>query len=125
MKLHLSDTAGLNAITGIGTDHVLVNGARHDRPVLVGPAFGPQPWSVAHFDALAEPDFEALLQHRPELVILGTGRRLRFPRPGLTRPLAEARVGIEAMDTAAACRTYNILMGEGRLVIAALLFDQA
>jgi uncharacterized protein len=56
-------------------------------------------------------------------VLLGTGQRLRFPAPRLTRCLSVARVGIEVMDTPAACRTYNILMGEGRRVLAALLFD--
>jgi len=123
MKLHLADTAGLNAITGHGNDHVMVNGVRHDRPVLVGPAVGPLDWSATRFEALTETDFDAILTHQPELVLVGTGNRLRFPPPRLTGRLAAARIGVEVMDTAAACRTYNILMGEGRLVLAALLFD--
>lgn len=123
MKLHLADTTGLNAITGHGTDHVMVNGVRHDRPVLIGPAVGPVDWSAARFEALTEADFEQMLEHRPDLVLVGTGGRLRFPPARLTGCLAAARIGVEVMDTAAACRTYNILMGEGRLVLAALLFD--
>ena len=125
MKFHLADTTGLNTITGHGADHVLVNGTRHARPLLVGPDVGPLAWAAPDFASLQTSHFEALLEHSPELVLLGTGRRLRFPPPALTRCLADARVGIEVMDTAAACRTYNILGGEGRRVLAALLFDPA
>jgi uncharacterized protein len=125
MKFHLADTAGLNTITGHGPEHVLVNGVRLDAPLLVGPEVGPLPWNVPGFSALQAAHFEALLAHDPELVLLGTGRRLRFPPPALVACLASARVGIEVMDTPAACRTYNILGGEGRRVLAALLFDPA
>jgi uncharacterized protein len=62
-----------------------------------------------------------LAELRPEVVILGTGVKLRFPPPSLTRALVEANIGLEVMDTGAACRTYNILMGDGRRVVAALL----
>jgi uncharacterized protein len=62
-----------------------------------------------------------LLAHRPEIVLLGTGATQRFPHPRLSAPLAAARVGFEVMDTRAACRTYNILLGEGRRVVAAVL----
>ena len=61
----------------------------------------------------------------PEVVLLGTGSRQRFPHPRLSRPLADARIGLEVMSTAAACRTYNILMAEGRKVAAALLVEDA
>ena len=60
----------------------------------------------------------------PELVIFGSGARLRFPAPGLLRDLIERRIGVETMDTAAACRTYNVLASEGRSVVAALLLDR-
>ena len=78
-------------------------------------------WAPASFDALAAADFESLLEQRPELVVLGTGDRQRFPHPRLTAALTAVRIGVEAMDTRAACRTYNILMSEGRKVVAALL----
>lgn len=125
MKFHLADTAGLNTITGHGAGHVFVNGVRHDSPLLVGPDVGPLRWDAPDFVSLQAAHFEALLAHDPELVLLGTGQRLRFPPPALIRSLAAARVGIEVMDTPAACRTYNILGGEGRRVLAALLFDPA
>ncbi len=76
-------------------------------------------WDVASFDALTPEDFSRLRERAPELVLLGTGERQRFPRPHLTRPLTDAHIGCEAMDSRAACRTYNILMGEGRKVLAA------
>ena len=79
------------------------------------------PWAVSTFEAMDESAFAALLAHRPELVIFGSGVRLRFPPPAWTRALIEARVGMETMDTAAACRTYNVLASERRRVVAALL----
>ena len=78
-------------------------------------------WPPRHFDDLTEAHFEALLQHNPELVIFGSGARLRFPRPALVRSLIERRIGFETMDCAAACRTYNVLVSEERKVLAAIL----
>jgi uncharacterized protein len=69
--------------------------------------------------------FEQVLALAPELVIFGSGKRLRFVSPGLYRCLIEARIGVETMDTAAACRTYNVLASEGRSVVAALLVPAA
>ena len=84
----------------------------------MAPGFAPQ-----GFDALAEADFERLLETSPEIVLLGTGATQRFPHPRLTAPLHRARVGLEVMDTRAACRTYNILVAEGRNVTAALIVE--
>ena len=80
-------------------------------------------FSVVAATASGEETLAAIKTHNPEIVLLGTGRRLRFPPAALTRSLAAARVGLEVMDTPAACRTYNILTGERRRVLAALLFD--
>ena len=74
-------------------------------------------------DGLAEADFERLLQPSPEIVLLGTGSTQRFLHPRITSPLHRAHVGLEVMDTRAACRTYNILVAEGRNVTAALIVD--
>ena len=73
------------------------------------------------FEALSAEHFEAIAALDPEVVLLGTGRVQRFPHPRLTTALSSRRIGIEAMDTGAACRTYNILMSEGRKVLAALI----
>lgn len=100
----------------------MLNGERRERAMIVLPERIVD-WPVAGFAALAEAHFEAIAALRPEVVLLGTGGRLRFPHPRLTAPLARAGIGLEVMDVQAACRTYNILMAEARVVAAALLFE--
>lgn len=80
-------------------------------------------WRPQHYDDLSTRDFTVIESFRPEILLLGTGQTLRFPAPALTAGLLEAGVGVEVMDTAAACRTYNILLSEERHVVAALLLD--
>jgi uncharacterized protein len=123
MKLHLSDTSGVNMITGYGDGFVQVNGQRHESSVVVLPDSQPAAWEVSGFSALSTVHFQALAAQRPELVILGTGRRQRFPPPALYAALIQAGIGLEVMDTGAACRTYNILASEGRRVSAALIVE--
>ena len=100
----------------------MVNGVRHSSSLIVLPE-RLLPWEAASFDALTEADFEVFLGMKLEILLLGTGARQRFPHPRLTQALARGRVGVEAMDLQAACRTYNILMAEERRVAAALLFS--
>jgi len=121
MKLHADTHGSLNTVTAYGTGFVEINRQRFEGPVLVRPEGEVLLWGVAGFDALAHEHFEALLAHAPDVVLLGTGERQRFPHPRLTASLARVRIGVEVMDTRAACRTYNILMSEGRRVLAALL----
>lgn len=78
-------------------------------------------WPPQRVEELQPDHFAALLPLRPELVLLGSGARFRFPAPATLQALAEHGIGIEVMDTGAACRTYNVLAGEGRRVVAALL----
>jgi uncharacterized protein len=122
MKLHLQGAAGLNLVTGYGAGYVAINGARHTTSLLLT-ADSLMRWAPAAFADLAAEHFDRVVPLVPEILVLGTGTRLQFPRPPLTRALVEARIGLEVMDTAAACRTYNILMGEGRKVAAALIID--
>jgi uncharacterized protein len=77
-------------------------------------------WPPNSVNDLADEDFHQLMELEPEIVLLGTGLQQQFPHPSLTQPLMQQRIGLEVMDTAAACRTYNILMAEGRRVAAAL-----
>ena len=121
MKLHASGVVGLNAFTGYGEGFVQLNGARRDSSVIVLPE-RVLDWAPASFAALAEEHFAQIAALAPELVLLGTGGRLRFPHPRLTAPLARAGIGLEVMDVQAACRTYNILVAEERVVAAALVF---
>jgi uncharacterized protein len=120
MKLHLSRLSGVNQITGHGPGHVLVNGIRHETSLVVLPDEVVTTWA-ASFENLAAPHFDVLAIRAPEIVLLGSGPRIRFPSPALYAGLVKARIGVEVMDTAAACRTYNILAAEGRRVAAALI----
>lgn len=122
MKLHAPAPTALNTFTAYGDGYVMVNAERHESNLIVLPE-RLLPWDVAAFDALEEADFQVFLELDLEILLLGTGPRQRFPHPRLTRALAAKRIGIEAMDLQAACRTYNILMAEERRVAAALLFS--
>ncbi len=121
MKLHLSRAGGTNAFTAYGPGYVEVNGRRYERSLLVLPDRIVADWAPESFAALAPAHLEALVAAAPEVVLLGTGAVLRFPAPEITRALVEARIGLEVMDAPAACRTFNILVAEGRSVAAALL----
>lgn len=122
LKLHADAPTALNTVTGYGHGFVEINKVRHTSHLLVTPE-RVEPWTVVGFDALENADFTHLAGMAAEVVLLGTGARQRFPHPRLTGALAAARIGFEVMDTAAACRTYNILMAEGRRVAAALLLE--
>ena len=123
MKLHLSNTAGLNMFTAYGDDYVAVNHEKYEKNLIVLPESIIPEWSNATLDTLAEADMQKLLALGTEIILLGTGKRLRFPAGQLLRPFAPAGIGLEVMDMQAACRTFNILAAEGRVVAAALLFD--
>jgi uncharacterized protein len=123
MKFHLSPTTA-NVVTGFGVDWVRIGAQEYRDNLIVTPESVVSTWAAEGFDALTEHDFNALLASNPEVVILGTGRSIRFPNPVLSRPVMQARVGLEVMDTGAACRTYNILAAEGRRVAAGLLIRE-
>jgi uncharacterized protein len=78
-------------------------------------------WAPTSIEDLVSEHLEALLALQPELILLGTGPRLQFPESGILATIHQRQIGVEVMDTAAACRTYNILMTEGRFVVAGLI----
>ncbi len=122
MKLHLSGPDGRYYFTGYETDHVMVNGERLSFGLILTPTqLDRETFISVSFERLEESHFSHLASLGSEIVLLGTGSKLRFPHPHLTRPLIDARIGLEVMDTGAACRTYNILAGEGRNVMAVIL----
>jgi uncharacterized protein len=120
VKLHAAVPGTFNVITAYGEGYVAVNGQRYESNLIVT-ADQVLPWEVSEFTKITIQDFEKLKALNAEIVLLGTGARQRFPHPSLISPLLEARVGLEAMDLKAACRTYNILVAEARKVAAALL----
>lgn len=125
MKIQADRMEGTNAISRHGTEGVIVNGVEHRCSVIVPWQGMVTSWPVSDFSLLSDQHFAMLADFGPELVIFGSGSRIRFPRPALLRPLIDRRIGIETMDTAAAARTYNVLLAEGRTVVAALLFEAA
>lgn len=109
--------------TAYGEDYVAVNQEKHSKNLIVLPESIILDWCTATPGTLGESDMQKLLELGTEIVLLGTGNRLRFPPGALLRPFAPAGIGLEVMDSPAACRTYNILASEGRKVAAAILFD--
>lgn len=121
MKLHHSSPSGLKIFTACGSGYVEVNGTHYERPIVVTPERVLDDWPPQSFEALSESHFDYLVAVLPEIILLGTGSHQRFPHPRLYHKLTDAGIAVEPMNTAAACRTYNILASEGRKVLAAIL----
>lgn len=124
MKLQ-PDRLDVQSILGYGPGWIGLghNGVAEkiERSIVIGSRGEKFDWNCPQFEQLTAAHFDLLAETRAELVIFGSGSRLRFPPPAFLRGLMAQRIGIETMDTLAACRTYNILAGEGRHVITALL----
>ncbi len=125
MKFQPDQLAGTNVITRHDPQALWVGNTRFGHSLLVPWTGAVRPWPPSRPDQLTTADFDAVLALDPELVIFGSGPRQRFVPAALMRALIDRRVGVETMDTAAACRTYNVLVAEGRSVVAALLLEPA
>ena len=123
MKIERDQTEGRNTFTGYGEGYVEVNRKRHFASLVVSGERVVTDWPAASLEALSADHLAAIAELKPEIVLLGTGSTFRFPEPQLLAPLQKAGIGVEVMDTPAACRTYNILLGEGRDVVAALIVE--
>lgn len=121
MKLQPDRIEGVNVVSNLAGDTVSINGVAYRSSIVVPWQGQVAPWAEGGFDTLRADHFEQLVTLRPELVIFGSGARLRFPPTALWRALIDQRIGFETMDTAAACRTYNVLVSEGRRAVTALL----
>lgn len=121
MKFQPDFQDGVNTIARHDGASIWVAGRQHAGHVVVPATGDVRRWSASDFASLDVGHFDELAAGAPELVIFGSGARLRFVAPALLRGLIERRIGIETMDTAAACRTFNVLVSEGRSVVAALL----
>ena len=122
MKLRQANLGDTKLFTAHGAGHVMVSGERHERSIVVLAQEVRSDWAAADFDTLNETHFAYFLALKPDVLLLGTGAQQRFPHPRLYRALTDACIGVECMNTPAACRTYNILVAEGRKVVAAILF---
>lgn len=122
MKLQ-PDKSDVQTIAAYGPQWIGVNGEKITHSVIVGARGQLIDWQCTGFNSLTEAHFAQLSTLDAELVIFGSGQKLRFPPPAWLRGLMGQRVGLETMDTQAACRTYNILASEGRNVVAALVIE--
>ena len=120
MKFH-PDARASQSITAYGQGWIEVNRERFTSSLIVSSMGERLDWHCQSFEELQSTDFERILTLSPELVLFGSGSRMRFPKPHWLAPLYARRIGVETMDTGAACRTYNFLAAEGRRVVAALL----
>lgn len=123
MKLQPDRQPTLNTVSAYGSNYIEINACRYESSLLLMPEGPVEAWSCQGFADLKIEDFEKIAQKQPALVILGSGKKIQFPRPELIAPLIRAKIGIETMDLQAACRTYNVLMAEGRNVLAALIIE--
>jgi uncharacterized protein len=123
MKLHSTSTQHYQTVTAYDDAGVEINAVRFAHSLVVMPETAPVAWGPASFEALTHEHFAQIDAAMPDVVILGTGNRQRFVHPRLTAALTARRIGVECMNNQAACRTYNILMAEGRKVALALIFE--
>ncbi len=120
MKLH-SDASSRYSINAYGAGWIEVNREKFSASLVVSAMGHRMDWNCTEYDALQITHFERLAELSPELVLFGSGARIRFPQPQWVEVLYSRGIGLETMDTHAACRAYNFLAGEGRKVVAALL----
>jgi uncharacterized protein len=121
LKLHPANFGHQYIFTGYGDGYILINQTRYEKSLIVMPDRLIEDWPVISVSQLETQHFEMLLSDKPEIIILGTGIAHKFPDQSLLSQLTKMGIGIEVMDTRACCRTYNILVEEGRRVAAALL----
>ncbi|MCB1735430.1 MAG: Mth938-like domain-containing protein [Gammaproteobacteria bacterium] len=122
MRLNLDTPGGGNRITAYESGSITINGRPVRRHVIVSPS-RLEAWEISGVDELTLEHLEAAFEDGVEVVLLGTGNRQRFPDTALMIAAIRRGIGLEIMDTPAACRTYNVLSGEGRRVVAALIVD--
>ena len=123
MKFQPDTLDGVNNITRYDVDNLRVNADLHTKSVLVPWVGQARDWDATRVEELTQAHFDALLEFDPEVVIFGSGPKLKFVSPALYRSLIARRIGVETMDSGAACRTYTVLANEGRRVVAAILLD--
>lgn len=121
MKLHLTTAENNNLITACDTAFIEVNKQRYSQSLIVMPQSLIHDWPAASFADLSNEHFRQIAELHPEVVLLGTGATHLFLHPRHYQQLTDNGIALECMSTAAACRTYNILMNEGRTVAAALI----
>ena len=122
MKIELdSNSTGINIISSYSKDGIVIDGTVYQKSIVISPNEIIDDWSPQSFSDLMLDHFQEIIGLSPEILLIGTGQMLRFPEDRVLELLMKNKIGVEVMDTGAACRAYNFIAGEGRLVIAALL----
>ena len=121
MKFSETDRSAGHLIEGYSADGIVIDGRRFRPGLALTPQRVIQPWGPSSVDLLTAEHIDELVALEPQIIVLGTGARQVFPDPAIYARTMERCIGFEVMDTGAACRTYNILMAEGRRVVAAFL----
>lgn len=124
MKLHLHTSDQQYQINGVDNDAVIINRQRYEQSVIISEQALSIDWFQGPWEALDAPSLAAILDFKPEVVLLGTGDKQRFIHPRQIQAFLAENIAVECMTTAAACRTFNILTAEGRKVVAALLLEK-
>jgi len=121
MRFAEDKTAARYRIRAYAPGRVTINEDVFTQSLVVTPGRILADWAPQSIDELRAEHLAMVTELEPEIILLGTGATLRFPRPELAAPLLDGGIGLEVMDTAAACRTYNVLVSEDRHVAAALI----
>ncbi len=112
-------------ITGYRSDCVMINNEPHYQSLIISPESLISPWEVTHISQLDETASATILHQQPEIAIIGTGEHLALPDPKIIALFAQHQIGLETMNTSAACRTYGILIAEGRKATAAVILPKS
>jgi uncharacterized protein len=123
MKFSEADQGDGHVISGYAPGRVVVDGRSYRQGLIVSPERIVEGWGPASAAELAMAHFEPLLALDPQVIVIGTGQHQVFPAPEVYLAALQCGVGVEIMDTGAACRTYNIVMAEGRRIAAGLIID--
>lgn len=122
MKIELDIPApDRNIIESYSSAGIIINKVLYQHSIIIRAGESIEDWPPSSLADLLPTHFDRIIELAPELVLLGTGCRLQFPPQEVLAALMSRQIGIEVMDTAAACRAYNFIAGEGRKVVAAML----
>lgn len=123
MELFQNQGPALQVVTAYDEKSIVINGVRFFQSLLVLPDATPVLWPVSDFESLSADDFLTVTASRPELLLIGTGMRPCFVSQQLLARLSSGKMGVEYMHNPAACRTFNLLLSEGRRVALALFME--
>ena len=121
MQVSLDSTNAHYAIKRYRAEGITINDIEYPQSIILSADTLITNWTPQTLEELKPEHFDPILQLKPSILLLGVGEKHRFPSPALLRNLYQNNIGVEVMTTAAACRTFNVLVAEGRSVVAALL----